>query len=76
MSDEDAIKKSLDASNRRWAELNERAEDADRAARRLARWLMCGIVVAAVVLPCVFCEWVYGDWKCGLPGIECRKVVP
>lgn len=47
-------------------------------------WKVCdkvfgaAVVVAllAVVLgaSCAYARWVYGDWKCGMPGVKCRKV--
>lgn len=71
----DDLQAGLDAHNRRWAQIQKQSEAQDHAARRLAIVIVIIIAVVTFVLPCVFCAWVYGDWKCGLPGIECRKVV-
>jgi hypothetical protein len=36
------------------------------------------VVIGAVIVAAdlLHAKWVYGDWKCGLPEVHCRKVVP
>lgn len=33
------------------------------------------IVFAIAIASCFYAQLVYGDWTCGLPGVECRKVI-
>lgn len=35
------------------------------------------IVIVGIVLglSAARAHWAYGDWKCGMPGVHCRKLV-
>lgn len=38
-------------------------------------WLIGTIVaVVALALTALYAHCTYGDWTCGLPGVECRKL--
>lgn len=39
----------------------------------LAAAMLLGLVGVIEVCSCLYGRWVYGDWKCGLPGVQCRK---
>jgi hypothetical protein len=53
-------------------------EDCVRRDKRFTRAALATfafIVLAAACLSCLYAQFVYGDWTCGLPGVECRKVI-
>lgn len=33
-------------------------------------------ILAITAASCVYARWSYGDWHCGLPGVQCRKEMP
>jgi hypothetical protein len=42
----------------------------------LAAAILIGLFGACEVASCFYARWVYSDWKCGLPGVHCRKEKP
>lgn len=38
--------------------------------------LLSVTLIAIVAASCVYARWSYGDWRCGLPGVNCRKEMP
>ena len=48
----------------------------DKRMTRTAGAVLLFIVLALSVASCFYAQLVYGDWTCGLPSVECRKVVP
>ena len=36
--------------------------------------MAAALATIAMVLSTVYASWVYGDWTCGLPGVECRRI--
>lgn len=50
-----------------------------RALLAIPPWLLAPLMIAVVasVLIGVGAAWgsfMYGDWKCGMPGVECRRI--
>lgn len=46
-----------------------------KATTRMAVAILIFIALALACASCFYAQLVYGDWTCGLPGVECRKVV-
>lgn len=46
-----------------------------KASARAAVAILIFIVFALACASLLYAQLVYGDWTCGLPGVECRKVV-
>ena len=42
-------------------------------------WLEIAVLVllllACMGISCLYAHFTYGDWTCGLPSVECRKVM-
>lgn len=54
-------------------------EDCVRRDKKFARTAVAILLFVVLVCGCLsalYAQLVYGDWTCGLPGVECRKVVP
>lgn len=62
---------------RRWDPNNPFCFQCDARNERLSKILAVSILVAiaAVLLgfSVGYARWMYGDWKCGMPGVQCRK---
>jgi hypothetical protein len=49
-----------------------RHESTDTAAAVVAALLLAGIVAICLTVSGLYAEWIYGDWHCGMPGVQCR----
>lgn len=47
----------------------------EKATSRAAMAILIFLALALAVASCFYAQLVYGDWTCGLPGVECRKVI-
>lgn len=53
-------------------------DDCVRHERRMTRAVIAIMIFVALAVGCLsllYAQLVYDDWTCGLPGVECRKVV-
>ena len=39
-------------------------------------WIVLAVLVGVVGSSLLWGHCMYGDWKCGVPDVQCRKVVP
>lgn len=37
-------------------------------------WWLLGALTVLLLLGAAYGHFMYGDWTCGMPGVECRKV--
>lgn len=47
----------------------------ERRGAFLGALAFAGIVAVLGACSFLYGWWVYGDWKCGLPGVQCRRMV-
>lgn len=48
----------------------------DRLVNLAATVLVLAVVALYVGVSCAWASVTYGDWHCGLPGVQCRKEIP
>ena len=48
----------------------------ERASSRIALTTLIVLAIMLAAASCLYAQLVYDDWTCGLPGVECRKIIP